>query len=142
MAKTKPAMGETTALQMVKNYLFLLPTNALVIYLANLMFPNQVVLGNMSLSLWWAIGLSMGKLTLILVLATPLIEAWAKMQKRVLSTMDWMLAFLLINFAALWLITRFSAQFGLGVTSWLVVLILAVVLDMVQGMVMMLAYKK
>ena len=86
--------------------------------------------------------MSAGKLTLIAVLATPLIEAAAKMQKRVLSTMDWMLAFLVIDFAALWLITRFSAQYGLGVTSWLVVLILAVVLDIVQGMVMMLAYKK
>src|SRR3989344_5523351 len=118
MAKTKPAMPETTALQMVKNYLFLLPANALVIYLANLMFPNNVVLGNMSLSLWWAICLSAGKLTLIAVLATPLIEAAAKMQKRVLSTMDWMLAFLVV------------------------VLIMAVVLDIVQGVVMMLAYKK
>jgi hypothetical protein len=142
MAKSQPSMPETTAMQMVKNYVYLLPTNALVLYLANMWFANEVVLGTASLSLWWSIGMSAGKLTLVAVLATPLIEAWGKAQKRVLSTKDWMMAFLAINFAALWVITRFPEQFGIGVTSWVVVLIMAVVLDIVQGFVMMMAYKQ
>lgn len=142
MAKSQPQMQETTALQMVKNYLYLLPTNALVIYLAGMWFSSQIVLGTASLTYAWAVCMVAGKLSLVAVLATPLIEAWGKKQKRTLTTADWMGAFLVINFATLWVVTRFSAQYGMGVTSWLVVLLLAAVLDFVQGLAMMQAYKK
>jgi flagellar biosynthesis protein FliP len=64
------------------------------------------------------------------------------MKKKALSAMDWMVGYLVIDFVAVWVISRFSEQFGLGVAHWWVVLVLALVLDFVQGMGMMMVYPK
>jgi hypothetical protein len=52
-----------------------------------------------------------------------------------------MLTYFAINIVALWEITRFAENLGLGVSSWVVVILLAAALDWAQGMAMMAAGK-
>lgn len=111
--------------------------SALVVYGAHLVFPTLVVLGTQSMTLHWALIHSMGALSLLLTLVMPFMTEYEKLKGKVLTPMDWMTAYLLFNVVGLWIITRYSDQFGLGVTSWLVIICLAAVLDFLQGMVMM-----
>ena len=122
---------------LVITYFALFVVNGLIIYLANLLFPAQVVLGTMSIGLLWAILHTAGVLTLIDTLAIPFFHEKEKMMKRMLSPKEWMIGYFVLNFVAVWSITRFSEEFGMGVVSWMVVLVLALVLDFVQGMAMM-----
>jgi uncharacterized membrane protein YbhN (UPF0104 family) len=129
--KTNPNM------MMVKTYVVMLVVNAVVLFVANMLFPMQIVLGTISLSPLWSILLSMGALALIDTLILPFAHEIEKRLGRVLTSWEWMLKYFIVNLVALWLITHASQQFGLGVTSVWVSVVLAVVLDVVQGMVMM-----
>ncbi|HZZ98368.1 MAG TPA: hypothetical protein VFG51_00365 [Candidatus Saccharimonadia bacterium] len=131
VAKTNPNM------MMVKTFVAMFVVNGVVLYVANMLFPSSIVLGNMSLSPMWAILLSMGALALVETLVMPFAHEIEKMMGRVMKPYEWMIKYLIVNFLSLWVITRFSGQFGLGVKSWLVVLVLAAVMDFVQGVVMM-----
>lgn len=111
--------------------------NAPILYLAHMLFPEQVVLGNVTLSLLWAIFLSMSALSLLVTLLVPFLHEVERRLDRDLTMQEWFGAYLAINFGGIWLISRFSEQFGLGVSSWLVVLGLAVVMNFVQGIAMM-----
>ena len=116
--------------------------NSLVILIANTLFPAQVVLGNANSNLWWAVFHSMVMLTLIGTLAVPLFEWKQKMLGRALTTKEWMIGYLAINFVGVWVITRFSEQFGLGISGWWVGLLLAVAFGFVQSKGMMKVFKK
>lgn len=133
VAKTSANPG----MMMVTSYFVLFAVNALIIYLANTYFPKNVVLGTASISLPWSIFHSMGTLALINILVIPFIREIEKWKGRMLTSMEWMVKYLVVNFVGVWVITRFSEQFGLGVSSWIVVLALAIVLDFVQGVAMM-----
>ncbi len=118
-------------------YVIMYIVNAPILYLANMLFPEQVVLGTATLSLMWAVVLSMSALSLILTLLIPFLHEIERKLDRDLTMQEWIGAYLAINFGGIWLISRFSEQFGLGVSSWLVVLGLAVVMNLVQGVTMM-----
>ena len=137
MAKKVLKFAGNTGMMLVFNYLALLAVNWLVLYIAHLWFPQNIVLGNASLSAGWAMCLSMSKLALIGTLAIPFFHQWEINRSKTLSPQDWMMGYFVLNFIGLWLITRFSHIYGLGVTSWVVVALMALVLDMAQGMVMM-----
>ncbi|MDQ5951021.1 MAG: hypothetical protein QG639_298 [Patescibacteria group bacterium] len=111
--------------------------NFLVIWLANLWFPTNVVVGNVSLTPAWAAMLFGSALSLLTVLFLPFVTVWEQRIKRDLKPQEMMLLYLVFNFVSVWLLTRKSEVFGVGVTSWLVVLVLAVVFDIFQGLVMM-----
>lgn len=51
--------------------------------------------------------------------------------------MDWMKLYFVVNTLSVYLITRFAEIYGLGVSSWIVVLVLAALMDIVQGVSMM-----
>lgn len=127
---------------MTSTFFVSLLLNSLVILVANALFPAQVVLGNANSNLWWAVFHSMVMLSLIGTLAIPLFEWKQKMLGRVLTTKEWMMGYLAVNFIGIWVISRFSEQFGLGISGWWVGLLLAAVFDFVQGMGMMFVYKK
>ena len=122
---------------LVITYFILFAVNSLIIYLANLWFPQNVVLGTQSLSPIWALFLSMGVLSFINTFAIPFINHYEKSRKQPLTPKGWMLAYLGLNFVGLWLITRAAEQLGLGITSWIIAAILAVILDVFQGIAMM-----
>lgn len=117
-------------------YVVISSVSTLVIYLANMFFPEQVVLGTMSISMIWAVALSAGKLGVITTFAHPFLKEWELRQGKPLTPIHMMGYYLVVNFAALWFITRFAEIFGLGVSSWMVLLALAIVLDIVQGIAM------
>lgn len=122
---------------LVVTYAVLLIVNIGVIYITNGFFPNQVVLGTFSMNAFWATLHSMAVLSLIATFAIPFFHELEKRRGRMLTPKEWMVYYFLLNAVAIWLITRASDQFGLGVSSWLVVVALAVVFDLVQGAAMM-----
>lgn len=133
--KEKPA--QNPGMILVISYAVIYLVNVLVLSFANMYYPEQVVLGTMSMDRTWAILHSMGTLSLLLVFAIPFIHEIEKMKGRELTSLEWMVKYYALNFVGLWIITRFSDQFGLGVTSWMVIAVLAAVLDFFQGMAMM-----
>ncbi|MEP7167246.1 MAG: hypothetical protein ABI758_04675 [Candidatus Woesebacteria bacterium] len=139
MATTK--LPEITGMTLVLSTLVLFVSNAIVLYFAQMFFPHAIVLGTHALSFWWAIFMSMGKLSLLGAAVMPFVGKYENMRHRIFSPMEWSVLYFVVNFIGLWIISRFSEQFGLGVTSWIVIAALALVLDIVQGVVMM-AYGK
>ena len=85
----------------------------------------------------WSIAHSLGALALIVTLIIPFVRKYEINREKMFNSAEWMLAYFLINLAGVWLIARFPDQFGLGISSWLVAVALAVVLDFVSGMAMM-----
>ena len=111
--------------------------NMLVILLANALFPNNIVLGTMSLTPTVALVLSSGVLAWAITLAMPIFTEIEIRKQMVLTPQHWLIGYLLLNFIFLWVVARFADALGLGISSWFVVLILAAVLDFVQGMTIM-----
>lgn len=137
MAKNSLSFEQNPNMSVVVSYFTLMITSAIVFFLANLWFPQHIVLGTMNISMVWAILLSSGVVALIDTLALPFVTQWEQQRKKDATPAEMFTIFLVINFLIVWLITRVAEIFGMGVTSWLVVLSLAVALDLLQGMVMM-----
>lgn len=131
MAK-KTNTSSTNSREMALMYLVTFAVNALVLYVANMLFPSNVVLGNMSLSPTWAILLSAGALAVLSILAVPVIEYAQEMMGPFTMT-HWIVGYLIINFAGIWIVTRYAEQFGFGISAWWVGLIIAAVTDLLQG---------
>ncbi len=123
--------------QMSITFFLIWLVNALVIALANVVFPNNIVLGTMSLSYYMALLLSSGVLAWVATLVLPLFTEIEMRKQMVLTPQHWMLGYLIINVVSLWVLARFAEAIGLGISSWVYVLGMAAVLDFVQGMVMM-----
>jgi len=137
MKEFSQLLKRNPGMNMVVSFKLVALVNIIVIWLANMLVPSNVVLGTMSLTPLWALVLSASVLSWFTVVLIPVIHEWEFRQKRDLTPVQWMAAYLVINFVGLWLLTRVSDIFGLGVSSWLIVLVLAAVLDFAQGMVMM-----
>jgi len=105
-------------------YFLFFAINSLVIYLANSFSSDQVVLGTLHITKTWAIIHSMGTLALVNLFAIPV---------KTVTDKEWMIRYFLINLLSIWIITRFADQLGLGVASWQIILILALILSFVQG---------
>lgn len=136
MAKAETSQSMHPGIYLVKTFFLMMLANAVVFYLANMFFPDNVVVGNMSLSHLWAIILSSGLLSLIVTFAYPFMMQMETQMKRSWSPPEMMGMYLVINVVSLWFITRASHIFGLGVTSWIVVLIMAFIANLLQGLVM------
>ncbi len=134
---TSTGMKPLSAQQLTKIFVVWMVGHTLVVWLANYLFPMQVVLGNSALSPMVALVLSMVVFTLIAVGALPVIEYVAEIQKKRLMTMDWMVLYAVINTVGFWVVARFAEQLGLGLGSWLVALALGLVVDMIQGVLIM-----
>lgn len=131
MPKNSLAADPTAKLSMT--FIAIFVVNMVVIYVANIIFPLDVVLGNMNLSRFWALVISAATLALLTLLVMPLLRMYERNRKRNLSPKETMAAYFVLNFVFLWLLSRAADVFGLGLSSWLVVLILAVLLDLAQG---------
>lgn len=137
IALSKEKVQATHGLMMLYTFIALFLANSLLLILANYLFPTAVVLGSSSAPYWWAIYHSMLKLTVITVFVMPLVTYYEWKNKTVFTPKQWMLAYLVVNFVALWCISRFADNLGLGFSSWFVIFLFAGVLDMAQGMTMM-----
>lgn len=133
----RPIAQENPGMIFVLSIAIVAIVNFLVLWLANMWFPMNIVLGNVSMSAPWAAALFGTALSVITVLVTPFVTWREQHMKRNMTPAEMMALFFVVNFVAVWLLTRKSEVFGVGVTSWIVVLALAVVFDFLQGMVMM-----
>lgn len=134
MAQTKFSQVSGMTVVISTGLLFLV--NVIILAVANLVFPTNVVLGTHALSYQWALGMSMGELAVLGAFALPFVSWYERSRQKLFTTAEWMGLYFVLNFVGIWVLTRFSEQFGLGVTSWMVVLGLAIVLDVTQGMAM------
>lgn len=141
MAKKTQRFAKNPGMLLLVTFIVLYIVNSLTLSVAASIFPEQIVLGTMTLSRTWAILLSMGEFSIIATFAVPLIREWELRRGKMLKDMDWMILYFFLNAGVLWVISRFAEQFGLGVASWLVVVALALVFDIVQGLAMMLLEK-
>lgn len=137
IALSKEKVQAQHGLMMIYSFIALMLTNVIVLMIVNALFPTKVVLGTYSISYWWAIYHSMFKLTVVSVFVMPLMTFYEWKNKLVASPKQWMALYFVVNFLVIWEITRFADNLGLGVSSWGVVLLLAAIFDMAQGMVMM-----
>lgn len=137
IALSKIKVQAEHGLMMIYSFIALMLTNVVVLMLANYFFPEAVVLGTYSISYWWALHHSMFKLTVINVFVMPLVTYYEWKKGVTFTPKQWMITYFVVNTIALYGITRFAETLGLGVSSWVVVVALAAVLDIVQGMVMM-----
>jgi len=121
----------------VLSYIVLFICNVLVIYLANLLFPTKIVLGTFALTPFWSLMLATTELSIWLTAIIPLVYYYEWKNKRNLTDKQWMGLYFIANIVLVWGVTRFANIYGFGVSSWVVVLFLALVLDFVQGIAMM-----
>lgn len=137
MSNKNHFLNDNPGLLLLVSYLNLFVVSCFGLMVAASLFPINIVLGTFSLSFSWSIFLSMAVLSWINTFAIPLVREWEKKQQKMLSSRDWMMLYFGLNFAGLWLISRFSQQFGLGISSWVYVVGLALWLDFLQGLAMM-----
>lgn len=133
--KTTKLNYHFTGRQLTMTFIAFFVIHAVIIYLANRFFPGNVVLGNHFFSPMMGLLYVTVPFTIIAVGAMPLIAEVAEMMKRKLSNMHWMVAYLIINTAAIWVLARFAEWIGMGISSWMVALGLSVIVTFLQGMV-------
>lgn len=124
-------------LMMIYSLVALFLSNVLVLLLANSLFPSNVVLGTLSVPYWWAVHHSMFKLAVAGVFVMPLVAYYEWQKSITFTSKQWMTTYFFVNLVALWGISRFAENMGFGVSSFGVLIILALVFDFVQGMAMM-----
>lgn len=134
IALSKEKVQVIYGLRLFYSLITLFLVNNLVLHLANMLSPTHVVLGTYSISHWWAMYHSMLKLTLITTFAMPLLTYCHWKKGLTFTQKHWFLTYLVLNFAAIWGITRFSQNLGFGITGWGVALILAAVFASAQGL--------
>lgn len=125
------------SLMLLFSFLTVAVANMIVIYTANLLFPMQVVLGTLSLTPFWALTLATTELSIWLTAIIPLVYYFEWKNKRNLTDKEWMGLYFIANVMFVWGVTRFADIYGFGVSSWMVVIALALALDFVQGIAMM-----
>lgn len=137
IALSKEKVRSQTGLTLIYSYLTLFVVNTLVVYLASLLFPTSVVLGTYALTPFWALMLSVGKLTLISTALIPLVYYYEWKRGKVYSPKEWMILYFVVDTLAIWLIARFADKIGFGISHWYIALLLGAALDWAQGMGMM-----
>lgn len=124
-----------TARQLEVMFIFFFLANCVVIYLANHLFPNNVVLGTYFHSPLMALIYSMVVLTLATTGAVPVIEYLFQVTKAESTEIHWIILSFLLNFVSVWVVARLATFLGMGISSWRVVAILAIILSLSQRVV-------
>ena len=115
-------------------FVYFMVIDSIILYGAHLLFPNQVVLGTYQISPLLAVIQSMLFFSLFAVVSTPVIELVAHYLKLKLTDLHWIILTFLIDFVGLWLVARLANMLGLGISSWVIVAVLAVCFDLGQGL--------
>lgn len=138
-AKTtsKKDMLSETGMLYVVTFVVLWAVNSIIIHFANAWFPQFLELGTANHSYLSAVLVSMGVLAVIDTFAIPFVHMYESKKGKMATPTEWMLVYFLVNTAAIWLIGRGAILTGLGISSWIVAVVLGLVLDIVQGFAMM-----
>jgi hypothetical protein len=133
----KKFINQYTGIMLPITFFVLFAVNSLVLYLANMFFPSHIVLGNQTVSYGWAFIHSMATLAILNVFLIPLVRVYENKIDKMITSLCWMKIYFVTNFVGLWILARFANQLGMGLSSWVVALFLALALDIVQGITMM-----
>lgn len=120
--------------QLVMMYLSFFIANSLVILAGNTVAPQLVALGTDSITPMAALVQSMLVFSLLTVAFVPLIELISQYYALKLQDKHWIVLFFFINAIALWVTARFAVILGLGISSWMVVVVIALLMDVAQGL--------
>ena len=110
-------------------WLIMAVANAIVIYLASLLFPMLVVLGNDKVPNILALLFTALLLTLILSLVAPVLKI---LKLKVTGDLSINTTYGIANIAGLWILGRLASFIGLGISSFVVAIVLGVILSIVQ----------
>ena len=77
---------------------------------------------------------SMLVFTLIVVGSMPVLEIVSKSLHFKMSDKTWLLAYYVVNGISLWITGRFAELIGLGLSSWMVAVLLGLVLSLLQSL--------
>jgi hypothetical protein len=91
----------TPGMMLVISFFTLFGVNAVLLYLANMFFPQYIVLGTQSMNTWWAILHSMGTLALFLVLLLPFATILERKLGRELKPQEWIVGYF-IAIGSIW----------------------------------------
>lgn len=141
IALSKEKVQAFNGINLLFTFFILMVVNVVVLMLANLLAPDHVVLGTYSITPWWATYHSMFKLTVVATLFMPLVTYFEWKYKTTFSPKQWLMTYFVVNLVMIWEITRFAENIGFGVSSFLVVVILAAVFNLAQGSAMMFSGK-
>lgn len=103
--------------------------NVALIWGANSLYPENYVLGSYTMSYWGSILSSALVWTILICFTEPVLK---KLKVNLGKGIGMMVTYLAANFASLWLIGRLGPAIGLGFTSYIWVLGLAVVANVAQ----------
>lgn len=137
MAKNTTLFERNPTMVQFISFIIVLVVNAITIAVANMFFPTSIVLGTMSLSYNWALFLSSSVISAVTVFALPFMYEIGHYKNRDLMPAELLSLYLLVNIICMWLITRAADVFGLGVSSWVVLLVITFILNFLQGMAML-----
>jgi len=116
--------------------------NVIVVYFANRFFPESVVLGHHFYAPWHALLQSMAVMTFIIVGAMPVVETLANFARIKLMMRDWIIVYALVDIFAVWFTARFAELLGFGISSWIIAVVLGLVIDFLQGALMLKVVRK
>ena len=109
-------------------------TNSVLIYIASMLYPAHIVLGNDALSRWAATVVTSLILTLILAISYPLVASMKlKKDKELISN----IFYIAINIIGVWLLARGAIYTGFGITSFIVAVVLGAILAISQYFIWM-----
>lgn len=134
-------INQETGIMLPITYISIFVVTATLVYAASMLFPSEVVLGTHAITSGWALIHSIGSLALLHTFVVPVIREYENSRGKMFTNSEWMLTYFVLNFVGLWVLSRFAEQLGLGLRSWLVALVLAVVVNAGQAVVMMLIGK-
>ncbi|MEN8252886.1 MAG: hypothetical protein ABFQ62_00700 [Patescibacteria group bacterium] len=126
---------KTSFKQLLTMFVSFFLVQSAIVYLASMLFADQVVLGTHLYSPLQGLLQSMFVLTLIMVGAMPVIELVLKRYKIKFQDKHWLLLYFVINTVAIWVVARFAEQLGFGISSWLVAVILGLIFGVDQALI-------
>jgi hypothetical protein len=123
--------------QLLAAFILFTVTHSIIFSVASVFFPMDVVLGNHLVSALSSLLITSATLALISVGVTPLIESASEAMKTKLSNGQWMGLYLILNVLTIWVLARMAEEIGFGISSWLVAVILGLVINILQGVLIM-----
>ncbi len=132
-SKGKKSSDVMTTSQLAAMFLSSWLVGIVVLGVANLIAPRALVLGTLSISPFWALLVSSGVLSFLGVAFAPVIELVSAKENLKLEMVHWTVLYFVINTLLIWLLARLSEILGMGISSWMVAVILGLILDFLQG---------
>lgn len=103
--------------------------NAAIIYLAGILFPQNVVIGNTSVESWASILVTALLVTLALMLVEPSLKT---LKVKVSNPAHIGIIYGIVNILTLWVLARGANWTGFGITSLWMAVIMGLVLNLAQ----------